>query len=167
VKFAYADPPYYGCGRLYAHLHDQARVWDDKESHFDLVSRLLEEYQDGWALSCNPRDLSWLLPACPDTARVCAWVKNYHAMRPNVSVQYAWECVIVVGGRKIKGRKPMIRDWITGPATRQTGTPGAKPDYFNRWVLELLGYQDGDTLDDLFPGSGGMGWTVAQGVMFP
>jgi len=79
-----------------------------------------------------------------------------------VSVQYAWEPVIVCGGRKIKNRKPMIRDWTTAPATRQTGTPGAKPQSFNHWVLDLLGYQDGDIVNDLFPGSGGMEAALAQ-----
>ena len=51
-------------------------------------------------------------------------------------------------------------------ATKQTGTPGAKPHYFNAWILLLLGYQDGDTLHDVFPGSGGMERQLQQGVMF-
>ena len=162
MRFAYADPPYFGCGKMYAHLHDEARIWDRKQSHLDLVQRLIDEYPDGWALSCNPKDLSWYLPACPENARVCAWVKNYHAIRPLVSIQYAWEAVIVNNGRKIKNRKPMIRDWTTAPATQQTGTPGAKPQSFNHWVLDLLGFQEGDTLDDLFPGSRGMEAALAQ-----
>jgi hypothetical protein len=37
------------------------------------------------------------------------------------------------------------------------GLPGAKSDAFNDWILDLLNYQDGDVLDDLFPGTGGMG----------
>jgi len=80
-------------------------------------------------------------------------------------VQYAWEPVLLYGGRKIKNRKPWVRDWTTGAVTKQTGTPGAKPDYFNAWVLLMLGYQDGDTLDDLFPGSGGMERALQQGVL--
>ena len=31
-----------------------------------------------------------------------------------------------------------------------------------RWVLDLLGYCDGDTIDDLFPGSGVMGRVASQ-----
>jgi hypothetical protein len=51
----------------------------------------------------------------------------------------------------------MVRDWISGAVTRQKGTPGAKPHYFNRWILDLLVFDhETDTLDDLFPGSGGM-----------
>lgn len=34
---------------------------------------------------------------------------------------------------------------------------GSKPAAFARWVFELLGAQPGDELDDLFPGSGGIG----------
>lgn len=165
MRFAYADPPYYGCGKLYAHLHGEARIWDDKQTHIELVQRLQSEYKDGWALSCNPKDLSWLLPVCPDTARVCAWVKTYHQVRPLVSVQYAWEPVIVQGGRQIKKRNPWVRDWNSGTVTKQTGTPGAKPDYFNHWILLLLGYQEGDTLDDLFPGTGGMQKALQEGTM--
>lgn len=40
-----------------------------------------------------------------------------------------------------------------------------KPQAFNRWVANLLGYLDGDTLDDLYPGTGGMGRELDQGVM--
>lgn len=163
MRFAYADPPYYKCGRLYAHLHKDALVWDDKETHLELVERLVDEYADGWALSCNPRDLAWLLPACPERARVCAWVKPYHQIRPLVSVQYAWEPVIVYGGRKIRNRNPMVRDWMTSRTTKETGTPGSKPQAFDHWILDLLGFQAGDTLDDLFPGSGGMAAAIAQG----
>jgi hypothetical protein len=165
MRFAYADPPYFGCGKLYAHLHDEARIWDDKQTHLDLITRLCDDYPDGWALSCNPRDLKWILPACPETSRVCAWVKTYHQVRPLVSVQYAWEPVIVYGGRSIKNRKPFLRDWTTGTVTQQTGTPGAKPDYFNRWVLLMLGYEEGDTVDDLFLGSNGMERALAQGTL--
>lgn len=31
------------------------------------------------------------------------------------------------------------------------------------WVLDLLGYLDGDSLSDLFPGTGVMGRVLAQG----
>jgi hypothetical protein len=33
---------------------------------------------------------------------------------------------------------------------------GAKPSTFAFWIFELLGAQPGDTLDDLYPGSGGI-----------
>lgn len=166
MRFAWADPPYFGMGaKLYGELHPEAADWDDKETHFALIEKLTSEYPDGWALACNPRDLRWLLPACPDTARVAAWTKTYHQIRPT-SVQYAWEPVIWHGGRSLPKRSPMVRDWLSCAVTRMRGTPGAKPDIYNRWIADLLGYQDGDTIDDLFPGSGGMGTQLAQGDLF-
>ena len=61
-RFAYADPPYYKMGkRLYGKHHDQAGEADQKQFHLDLIEQLTNEYPDGWALSCNPRDLTWLL----------------------------------------------------------------------------------------------------------
>jgi hypothetical protein len=51
----------------------------------------------------------------------------------------------------------MVRDWLSCARHMRKGLPGAKPDAFNRWVLDLLGYDAGlDEIDDLFPGTGGM-----------
>lgn len=156
MKFAYADPPYFGCGQShYGEHHPEAAVWDDKQTHLDLVARLVGEYPDGWALSCNPRDLAWLLPACPDDVRVAAWCKTWHQIRPTTT-QFAWEPVIWRGGRKDPKRSPMVRDWLACAVTRQTGLRGAKPEDFNQWILDLLAYREGDQLDDLFPGTSGM-----------
>lgn len=166
MRFAYADPPYLGMGAaMYGPFHPEASNWDDMTSHVDLVTHLISDYPDGWVLSCLPRDLVWLLPLCGEGARVGAWVKTYHQIRPT-SVQHAWEPVIWQGGRKITGRNPMVRDWMQAPATRMRKVPGTKPEQFNRWVADLLGYQEGDTLDDLFPGSGGMALELAQGVLY-
>ena len=41
MRFAYADPPYYGCARLYTRHHPEARVWDTQEAHLDLVAQSL------------------------------------------------------------------------------------------------------------------------------
>lgn len=165
MKFAYADPPYFGCGKsLYGKHHPEAAIWDDKQTHIDLANKLLEEYPDGWVLSLNPRDLKMYLNAPPDDVRVGSWVKTFHQIRPTTT-QYAWEPVVFYGGRKDNKRNPMIRDWIQANATRQRGLPGAKPDLFNRWVLDLLNYQDGDVVDDLFPGTGGLSRSIDQGVL--
>ena len=156
MKFAYADPPYFGNGKRRYSEHPEAAIWDTYEAHYELVERLVAEYPDGWALSCNPSDLSWLLPRCPEGTRTAAWVKTFHQIRPT-TVQYAWEPVIFYGGRKNPKRKPMIRDWHSCAVTRKKGTVGAKPDSFNQWVLDLLAFDPTqDTLDDLFPGSNGM-----------
>ena len=42
---------------------------------------------------------------------------------------------------------------------------GAKPGAFCRWVFDLLGAAPGDSLDDLYPGSGAVGkaWATYTG----
>lgn len=169
MRFAYADPPYFGCGAShYGEHHPNAADWDDRQTHLDLIARLTDEYPDGWALSLNPRDLAWQLPACPDDVRVAAWCKTWHQIRPTTT-QFAWEPVIFRGGRKDNKRSPMVRDWMACAVTRQRGLKGAKPDQFNQWVCDLLNYRaDEDTLDDMFPGAGGMRLTMdAPPLLFP
>ena len=69
MRFAYADPPYFGCGkRHYTQHHDDAAKWDTRDAHLELVATL--RGYDGAALSCLARDLAWLLPACPGNALV-------------------------------------------------------------------------------------------------
>ena len=162
MRFAYADPPYLGNGRRRYPEHPEAAVWDSKDAHLALVARLSSEYPDGWALSCNPSDLGWLLQACPEGTRVAAWTKTFHQIRPTTT-QYAWEPVLFHGGRKDPKRKPMVRDWHSCTATRGKGTIGAKPASFNAWILDLLAYDPSlDVLDDLFPGTNGMLEAIAR-----
>jgi len=35
MRFAYADPPYLGCGRRYVDSHPDALIWDDPGDIFD------------------------------------------------------------------------------------------------------------------------------------
>lgn len=162
MRFAYADPPYYGHGkRLYGEFHEQAADWDDRETHFMLIERLTDEYPDGWALSCNPSDLEWLLPYIMVDVRVCAWVKSFHNLRQWLNIQYSWEPVILREGRIVKNRKPYLRDHLVCPIAMKKGLPGAKPDAFCDWILNLLGFDPTtDTIDDLFPGTGGISEAV-------
>jgi hypothetical protein len=167
MRFAYADPPYLGLAKsFYGDLHPDAADYDLIETHLALFDRLLNDYPDGWAWSGNPKDLAWALQHLTTQGaefRVCAWVKTFHQIRPKCSVQYAWEPVILCGGRKVSGRKPMIRDWLACARSMRKGLRGAKPQAFNDWVLDLLGFDaQTDILDDLFPGSGGMGETVER-----
>lgn len=163
MRFAYADPPYLGNGkRHYSKHHENAGEYDTLEAHLKLCERLVDEFPDGFAISCNPKDLRFYLPALPDDCRVAAWTKTFHQIRVNVSTQYAWEPVIWRGGRNIVPRKPMIRDWMACPIAMKKGLPGAKPDVFNRWVLDLLGFQVGDQLEEIFIGTGGMTALVRQ-----
>lgn len=153
-RYAFADPPYLGCGRLYVKHHPDALIWDDPETHRALIARLVAEFPDGWALSCSSPSLRALLPMCPETVRVCAWVKPFASFKPNVNPAYAWEPVILNGGRKRGREEPTIRDWHSANITMQKGLAGAKPYSFASWIFDLLGGWDGDTLDDLFPGTG-------------
>lgn len=163
MRFAFADPPYLGCGRLYAKHHPEAMVWDDPETHRVLIAKLCEEYPDGWALSCHTPSLRVLLPMCPEDVRIGAWVKPFHAYKKGVRPAYAWEPLIYRGGRNKnppapeKGGKAITpKDFVSANITLKKGLTGAKPPAFNEWVLDLLGFREGDTLDDLFPGLGGM-----------
>jgi hypothetical protein len=155
MKFAYADPPYFKQGkRLYGKLHAEAEIWDSQQSHLDLIAKLYAEYPEGFALSCNPADLSWILTKYPDL-RVCVSAKTFHQIRPT-TLQYAWEPLLLHGGRKENKRKPMVRDWISCARAMRKGLVGAKPLTFNNWVLDLLNYQPGDVIDDFFPGTNGL-----------
>jgi len=158
MRFAFADPPYLGCSKLYPE-HPEAHVWDDPKTHRALIGRLVAEYPDGWALSLSSRSLHTLLPMCPPDVRIAAWVKPFAAFKANVRIAYTWEPVIFRGGRlSSKDGAPVGRDHLSQVITLKRGLVGAKPERFCTWVLDLLGYDhERDTLDDLFPGTGVMG----------
>lgn len=154
MKFAYADPPYLGCGRMYDAHHPEARQWDKWESHARLIFDLEKDYPDGWALSASSPSLTTLLEFCPDEVRIGAWVKPFASFKPNVNPAYAWEPVIFMGGRKRDRSEPTVRDWVAANITLERGLTGAKPREFCFWVFQLLGAQKDDELVDLFPGTG-------------
>jgi hypothetical protein len=158
MRFAFADPPYLGCGALYKAHHSEAMVWDDPETHRKLIARLQDEYADGWVMCLSSPSLKTILPMCPDDCRVGSWVKPFAAFKPNVTTAYAWEPVIFCGGRKRTRDEDTVRDWVSSVITLQKGLTGAKPEAFCEWVLDLLNVDEReDTLDDLFPGTGVMG----------
>lgn len=152
MRVAYADPPYFGCAvKLYGD-HPEAAVYDTLEGHKALIDSLSE--YDGWALSMTSGNLRDLLPLCPPDVRVMAWVKPFAAFKANVTVAYAWEPVIVRGGRKRPKSLDTVRDWIAEGITLKRGLTGAKPESFCFWLFDVLGMQHDDELVDLFPGSG-------------
>jgi hypothetical protein len=157
MRFAYADPPYLGQGAKHYGDHPKAWIWDSPQAHFDLIQRLVADFPDGWALSASSPSLRILLPHCPEDVRVAAWVKPFAVFKPGVNPAYAWEPVIFRGGRKRDRTESTVRDWVSANITLRKGLPGAKPPEFCRWVLALLGFQEGDEIVDLFPGSGVMG----------
>jgi hypothetical protein len=158
MRFCYADPPYKGCARKhYGHLGGR------EVNHALLVQHLVAAYPDGWALSLHSPSLKYILALCPDDVRVAAWVKPFCSFKPGVNPAYAWEPVIFRGGRSQRGRAaPTVRDWLAEPITVRKGLAGAKPLAYCYWIFDLLGAQQGDTLDDLFPGTGIVTWCWDQ-----
>jgi hypothetical protein len=158
--YAYADPPYLGYASFYAELHPDAMDYDDPQTHRNLIDKLCSEY-DGWALSLTSGNLHTILPMCPSDARIAAWVKPFASFKPGVNPGYTWEPVIFRGVRRRTDKtEPTVRDYLAASITLRRGLTGAKPEAFCRWILDLLGWQRDDTLDDLFPGTGVMGRTV-------
>jgi len=148
MRFAYADPPYIG--------QSKKHYGREEVDHVALVEQL-RTYPDGWALSLSSPTLKTILPLCPPEARVMAWVKPFCSFKPGVNPAYAWEPVIVFGGRP-RGREiSTCRDWVMANITLKKGLSGAKPPEFVAWLCDVLNVQKGDTVDDLFPGTGGCG----------
>jgi hypothetical protein len=155
MRFAYADPPYLGCGKLYVKEHPDALAWDEPSTHAALIERLVLDYPDGWAMSASTPSLHVILPLCPREVRVASWVKPFAAFKRNVRVAYTWEPVIVYRGRVSSKDGAMVnRDHLAESITMKKGLTGAKPERFCRWVLDLLGWKPGDVVDDLYPGTG-------------
>lgn len=174
MKFAYADPPYYGQCHRYDHNHPDGRCWDDLITHQILIERLQREFPDGWALSMSSTNLRVMLPLLPDDARIGVWVKPFCAFKKFVRPAYSWEPIIFRGGRnpcnghrhdppQARGTQTTAKDFIAESITLKKGLVGAKPEKVCRWILELLNVQPGDEVVDLFPGTGIMG-KVATGV---
>jgi hypothetical protein len=189
VKLCIADPPYlgvaalwYGDGALHgepsasfkahnsgvrkADYHPEAHIWDDPDTHRQLVERLLAEY-DGWAIAMKPPSLWHYLKWVPEGSGtfIAAWCKP-NAMPTNAKPMRSWEPVIVhvPAGRRQPNGGPVVRDYLLHNPPR--GFAGAKSAAWTRWVLDMLGYNpDEDTVDDLFHGSGAVAAEIAQGVL--
>lgn len=157
-RYAYADPPYPGQAKaLYGDHPDYAGEVD----YANLIVRLETDYPDGWALSTSAVSLQYVLSLCPPGARVGAWYKtNSPPIRTTGRWIWTWEPVIVVGGRTDSPYR--VRDGLACGVTGRghKDIPGQKPDDLIRWVIGLLGAQPGDTIDDLFPGSGAVSRVV-------
>jgi hypothetical protein len=153
MKIAYADPPYLGCGRRYYNEPE----WDEVETHQALISKLIDGFPDGWALSLHSPSLQIILPMCPGDVRIAAWVKPYSGgAYPNINPIYAWEPVIYRGGRRGRDSQSTV-DWIAQSCPRSNDFIGQKPRKFSLWLFALLGLKPGDEFVDMFPGSGAVG----------
>ncbi len=157
MRFAYADPPYLGYASFYD--HPETHVWDLPETHQMFIGALSDWFPDGWALSLTSTNLKQILPMCPPDVRVMAWVKPFASFKKGVNPAYAWEPLVLRGGRRrTDGQERTVRDWTAANITLRKGLVGAKPPDFCRWVLDVLGYRRSeDEIVDLFPGTGVMG----------
>ena len=152
AKYAYADPPYIGqAKKRYAHDENCSEV-----NHKVLIQTMCREY-DGWALSCSSPSLKEILSYCPKDIRVAAWVKPFCVFKPNVNPAYAWEPVVFWRPRRRSRKEETVRDWLSENITLKKGLCGAKPEAFCIWIFRLLGLDENDTLEDLFPGTGIVG----------
>ena len=152
MRFAYADPPYPGRAKRY--YGDEPTYAGDVD-HAALIASLEASNYDGWALSTAADALRDILPMCPPDAHVCPWVKPIGANPQTNGLQYVWEPLIVVRGRQ---RRPGKRDWLCAQPARFGGElPGRKPIAFVAFLWQCLGGQPGDSLEDLFPGTGIVG----------
>src|SRR2546421_12222893 len=95
MRFAYADPPY--IGQAMRHYSSDPRCAE--VDHSKLITKLLMEYPDGWALSASSPSLRFLYEFMPEGVRVGIWCKNFCAFKRNVRPAYAWEPVFFCGGR--------------------------------------------------------------------
>ena len=144
MRVAYADPPYIGQARKH---YGCAEI-----DHAELIERL--NTYDAWALSCSSPSLQQILALCPTDVRVMAWVKPFCAFKANVNPAYAWEPVIVRGGRRRTRQQLTVRDWVSCNITLKRGLVGVKPEAFCIWLFQVLNLEPDDEFHDLFPGSG-------------
>ena len=151
LSFAYADPPFPGMASRYFKGEPDFKGEVD---HAQLIASLVDRY-DGWALSTSPRALAKILPLCPVKVRVCAWVKPIGVSSLSYGIHNTWEPLIVAPGRRLR---PGKRDWLSAqPARRGGDLPGRKPIAFCTWLFSMLGMLPGDSLADLYPGTGVVG----------
>ena len=143
MKLIYADPPYPGN----EHRYDGPGVF-----HPALIN-YLEDTADGWALSTGSNNLVYVLGLAPPGVRVGAWVKPRASFKRGVDPAYAWEPIVFQSARRWDKEQQTVRDWHMASATMK-GFFGAKPPSFTWWIMDLLGYSDGDEFVDMFPGSG-------------
>lgn len=125
MRFAYADPPYMGQAKRH---YGKEPTYGGEVDHAALIASLAE--YDGWALSLSSPSLREILPLTPPDTRVMAWVKPFASYKPNVNPAYAWEPVLVHGGRKRDRTALTVRDWVSCPITLKKGLVGVKPPTF-------------------------------------
>ena len=171
MKFAIADPPYYGkakrwygkggvgygYGKGQADNHPDAELWDKPEAHLQLL-RDLESQYEGFAIATSVYGLNVYLQQVDlgwsSGYRLAIWHKPISA--PSGSrIRNAYEPVIIKVPESRRGYKSHARmDDIATINIRRNGFIGSKPKEWTWWVLDLMGANAADRIDDLFHGSG-------------
>jgi hypothetical protein len=183
MKLCIADPPYlgravrhygingraYGRGKGKSDTHPEAHIWDDPETHKKLIYELQNNFE-GWAIAMSVHSLSTYLEIIETQSengiRVCVWHKP-NAIPSGSRIINHWEPVLIKVPKDRKGRTKgqMTTDVLTANAPR-IGFSGSKPKEWTYWVLDLLGYQEGDEVVDLFHGSGAVTQAISQMRLF-
>src|ERR1043166_4589389 len=111
MRVAIADPSYMGqSAKQYRHHPDYAGEVD----YPGLLHRLNTDF-DAWALCLSTPSLQAILALAPADVRVLAWVKPFASFKPGVGVAYAWEPVLIRGGRRRGRDQQTMRDWLSEP----------------------------------------------------
>ena len=181
LRLAYADPPYPGKASIYRDHPDFAGEVD----HRELLSRLAR--YDGWALSTSAAAVPAIAALCVAEdlgARLAIWVRP---PRPHATarIRTGYEALFLRPARRVVrarttrlldqvgtegvavGSALRVTDVLIGVAARgrptlPTSVVGMKSPAFCEWVFRLLGALPGDSLADLYPGSGivGRSWRL-------
>ena len=149
----YADPPYIARRSMAkAHYSHDPRAAD--VGHQELLDNL--QTYDGWALSmaANLRSMQEIIPLLPADARIASWCKPFASFKPGTNPAYTWEPVAYKSARPGRRDIKTVKDHLSESITLKKGLAGAKPVRFCWWVFDLLGAERGDTLHDLYPGTG-------------
>ena len=131
--FCLADPPYIGCPKRYP-----GKTEVDTPSYV----RLCPQFPDRSALCCSSPKLTVVLRHCwEEEVRVLAWVKPFAVSRPTSGSRLPGSQLYSMGDVSPGG--PRSRLASRGQSVKG-GLFGAKPDEFCRWILDSLGYLDGE-----------------------
>lgn len=185
MRLAIADPPYppfhgsggkknrasrwYGDGQRSAKdrpadFHPDASEWDKPERHRQLLEDLIRGY-DGFVIATSMDGIA-AYGALPFAARIAVWHRA-NANPGSHRIRTTCEAVIVYppnGRRSNRGGVGMVSDHLSAPVPRG-GFTGRKPDAWVDWCLDMLTWQEGDMVDDLFPGSGQVSAAIARRVL--